>query len=129
MGEDKIYVVTGAIAEEINADDNGLLDMPDWILDEAEDDKVIKVISALLADLRTMGPGFMLKGDDFRKSIFYDNEDLTEKQADTIEKLLLGHGILVNLGDIVADEHPDWSKEEISNAVMDMYNGGRDTRE
>ena len=129
MDKDVIYVVTGAITEEINADDNGLLDMPDWILDEVEDDKVIKVISALLADLRAMGPGFMLKGDDFRKSIFYDNEDLTEKQADTIEKLLLGHGILVNLGNIIADEHPDWSKEEISNAVMDMYNGGRDTRE
>ena len=129
MDKAGIYVVTGVITEEINADDNGLLDMPDWILDEIKDDKVIKVISALLADLRTMGPGFMLKGDDFRKSIFYDNEDLTEKQADTIEKLLLGHGILVNLGDIVADEHPDWSKEEISNAVMDMYNSGRDTRE
>ena len=129
MGEDEIYVVTGAVLEEVNKDGNGLLDMPDWVLDEVKEDKAIKAITALLADLNVMGPGFMLKGDDFRKSIFYDNEDLTEKQADTIEKLLLGHGILVNLADIVADEHPDWSKEEISNAVMDMYNGGRDTRE
>ena len=129
MGEDEIYVVTGAVLEEVNKDGNGLLDMPDWVLDEVKEDKAIKAITALLADLNVMGPGFMLKGDDFRKSIFYDNEDLTEKQADTIEKLLLGHGILVNLADIVADEHPDWSKEEISNAVMDIYNGGRDTRE
>lgn len=129
MGEDEIYVVTGAVLEEINKDGNGLLDMPDWVLDEVKEDKAIKAITALLADLNVMGPGFMLKGDDFRKSIFYDNEDLTEKQANTIEKLLLGHGILVNLADIVADEHPDWSKEEISNAVIDIYNGGRDIRE
>ena len=126
---DKILIVTNNITdskEGISGDiqgENSLVDMPDWVLDEVADDNSIKAISTLMVDLRTMGPGFMLKESDFRKSVFYGNEELTDEQAIDIEKLLLEHGIIVNLGDIIRDEHPDWSDKEVDEAVLKIFNG------
>ena len=131
MKESRILVVTNTIndsKEGVSAklqEDNGLVDMPDWVLDEIIDDKSINAISTLLVDLKTMGPGFMLKESDFIKSISFGDNKLSDEQVMNIYRSLLRHGIVVDLDLIVKNEHPDWSEDKISNAVSNIYNGGK----
>lgn len=124
MKDEKILVVTGLINDEIEGirRNNGLVDMPDWILDEIEQDNLIEAISTLLIDLNTMGPGFMLKESDFLKSVNYGGNQITDEQASVAEKALLKHGILISLDEIIKKQHPDWPEKEIKKEVARLFN-------